>query len=733
MDNNITKHRDFAEIASDLLSFTGRHLFLTGKAGTGKTTFLKNFLEKTPKKTVVVAPTGVAAINAGGMTIHSLFQFAPGMFIPAMSGAYGQDNVFNRSNLAKSIYLSKAKREVIVSMELLIIDEVSMLRADLLDAMDTMLRSVRRRYREPMGGVQVLYIGDLWQLPPVVKDEEWHTLGQYYESPFFFSAKVIEETNPLIVEFNKIYRQSDENFIEILNNIRNNTLHKDDFYELNKLYQPEFENFEDENLIVLTTHNYKAQKINQQKLAQLDAEAHVFNADLKGDYPEHNLPTENELVLKVGAQVMFLKNDPQEKKRYFNGKIGTIANIRQNKDGEPEITVRFSDGNEIIIEKEVWNNIRFEYNLEEDTIDENILGSFTQFPIKPAWAITIHKSQGLTFENIVIDAGQAFAPGQVYVALSRCTTLKGITLLSEITPEAVSTDPRIQKFAAARKNAAQLEEILKNERKAFEVQQILEKYSLHTLNHTIHHIDEIYEGKKPPPNLKLEEFAYQLKMVNNELIAVANKFQPQLRTMLVELDIALLKERVEKATHYFSEKILNEILLPILRMQAVLSKTKRVKSIEKKLEPISIMVKQQINKLQQLYFLGDLIFENSNFNLHKWCHEHQIELKSKSAQLAKEANKSSNEVTLDMIKEGKSIETIAEERNLAASTIWGHAAKMIADKLIKAEAVLSKEIIEDINNTIQTFEEKPNVGQIKNVLGDKYLYGQYQCVLNSLE
>jgi len=733
VDNNIAKERGFAEITADLLNFTGRHLFLTGKAGTGKTTFLHNYLKQTEKKAIVVAPTGVAAINAGGMTIHSLFQFPLGMFIPAMAGGFGQEHVFNRNNLAKSIFLSKAKLNLIRSLELLIIDEVSMLRADLLDAMDTMLRSVRRNYNEPMGGVQVLYIGDLWQLPPVVKDEEWATLGQYYESPFFFSSKVVEESVPLIVELDKIYRQSDEKFIDLLNNIRNNSLHKDDFYELNKLYQPQFESFDDDNIIILTSHNYKAQKINQYKLAQLDGEPYRFDANVTGDFPDNNLPTEQELVLKVGTQIMFLKNDVETPKRYFNGKLAKIASIRKNKEGEDEITVVFPDGNEMQLEKEIWNNIRFEYNTEQDSIDEKVLGSFSQYPVKPAWAITIHKSQGLTFDNLVIDAGQAFAPGQVYVALSRCTKLSGITLLSEITQDAVTTDARIQAFAKGKQQASVLETILASERKAYEIRLVLNQYSLNTLDNSIDGIRDIYEGKKPPASLKIEQFALDIINHKNELMKVAKNFAAQLRTLLEDnQDDSLLAERIEKASTYFTSSILDGILLPMLKMNETLKKTKRVKTIQGKLQPIENLVKQQVNKLQSLNYLGKNVYTNSSFNLYQWLDKVEADIKAASKEQAEKANKSTYDVTLEFIKAGKSIEEIASIRNLAASTLYGHAARLITAQSIALADVLNKEQIDELTKAVALFDELPTAGELRLKLNEKYGYGECACVLSSL-
>jgi len=733
--SNLENIRDQADIAEDLLNFTGRSLFLTGKAGTGKTTFLRNFLAKTQKKAVVVAPTGVAAINAGGMTIHSLFQFPPGLFVPATSGGYGQDNVFNRASLTKSIFLSKAKRKLLGSVDLLVIDEVSMLRADLLDAMDTMLRSVRKNYNEPMGGVQVLYIGDLWQLPPVVKDQDWAVLGSYYQSPFFFSSVVIEENPPVIIELTKIYRQQDDQFIHLLNNIRNNTLHKDDFYELNKRYQPDNIDYDRDNYIILTTHNYKANQINMAKLQQLEGDAYTYNSEIKGDFSESSYPNETELTLKVGAQVMFLKNDIEEKKRYYNGKIGMVSSIRLDKDDEPEIQVIFPDGIEMRLEKESWNNLRFEYNQEEDKVDEKVLGTFTQYPVKPAWAITIHKSQGLTFEEVVIDAGRAFAPGQVYVALSRCTTLAGITLMSEITDEAVATDERVVKFTSGQPSVGDLEQILADERVAFEQQLVLDVFRLNALKEVAYHAHDIYKDRKPSPKLGVHEFASQVSKQGVDLLSIADKYRSELIGIFREdaQNLTVLKERMNKAIPYFATQIIEKIFYPIIQLDLVLSKAKKVKSIRTKLAELEVNVRKQINQLQRVQYLGISLYSGDSMELSALKLAYLGEVEEEAEESAKDANLASHEVSLQFFKEGKSVKEVAEERGLVEGTIYTHAARLIKDGLLRPLQVLDHKTIDLIQATIDTFEKRPSVGELRTKLNNQFSYGICACVLNNQE
>ncbi|MGI8633811.1 MAG: ATP-dependent DNA helicase, partial [Segetibacter sp.] len=423
---------------------TNKHLFLTGKAGTGKTTFLKYIKNNTFKKMAVVAPTGVAAINAGGVTIHSFFQLPFGPFLPSDKGVWGEfsGEINNRNSLLKNLRLQRSKRQVIKELDLLIIDEISMVRADLLDAVDTVMRHVRKQPLIPFGGVQMVYIGDLFQLPPVAKSEEWEILQQYYKSPFFFDAQVLQYVSPPFIELKKIYRQKDDVFINILNNIRNNCCTAYDLEVLHQHYHPEFSPRKAENYITLCSHNYKADEINQRELNKLPGKLYTYDAKITGEFYERSYPAEKQLQLKQGAQIMFIKNDKGEVRKFYNGKIGTVTRIEREK-----IAVTFpNEKEELEIEQEKWQNVRYDYNKENDALEEEELGTFTQYPIRLAWAITIHKSQGLTFEKAIIDAGASFAAGQVYVSLSRLTSLQGLVLKSRILPNCISTDRRVVDF-----------------------------------------------------------------------------------------------------------------------------------------------------------------------------------------------------------------------------------------------------------------------------------------------
>ncbi len=444
-------------LAADLVNFTDKHVFLTGKAGTGKTTFLRYIRDNTHKNTAIVAPTGVAAINAGGTTLHSLLQLPFGLFIPDGSRPYSQqtrEEIHDRHSLTARLRINGTKRKVLEALELLIIDEVSMVRADLLDMVDTVLRFVRKRPEDPFGGVQLLYIGDMFQLPPVIKDEEAEMMRQYYKSFFFFDARVIRERPPVYVELTQVYRQTEERFINVLNQVRNNDLDEDGFALLRSRFLPDFVPDTKENYITLTTHNYKADQINGGELNALKTPAFEFEAEIREDFPEHALPVEKVLRLKKGAQVMFLKNDTETPRRYFNGKIGVIHAIAKD-----EIKVLCpEDDFPITVTKETWRNIRYTYEANTKSVKEEELGTFTQYPLRLAWAITIHKSQGLTFERAVIDAGQAFAPGQIYVALSRCTSLEGMVLRSAIHSGMVFADERIAQFGRKERPIHQLRE-----------------------------------------------------------------------------------------------------------------------------------------------------------------------------------------------------------------------------------------------------------------------------------
>jgi PIF1-like helicase/Helix-turn-helix domain/HRDC domain/Helicase len=453
----VIEKNEIFELAYRFVTETNENIFLTGKAGTGKTTFLKYLQQSATKNIVIAAPTGVAAINAGGVTLHSLFQLPFHPFLPTKS---------SKDELLAKIRHNKNRQQILRKMELLVIDEISMVRCDVMDAIDTVLRSVRRNYNQPFGGVQLLCIGDLHQLQPVAKNEEWNILSEYYSSPFFFDSHAVKEQTPLLIELNKIYRQKEESFVNLLNKVRTNNMDADDFEDLHMRFNPNFSPSADEKYITLTSHNNQADLINQQKLQRLNEASFTYKASIEGDFPEHIYPVEAELVLKEGAQVMFLKNDAIAK-RYFNGKIGVVKTLDNEK------VIVDCDGEEIMVGKEVWENSRYTLNKSDGKLEQEVLGTFEQYPLRLAWAITIHKSQGLTFEKVMIDAGSAFSSGQVYVALSRCTSLEGIVLLSKIPSSAITSNDNVIKGQQALTPKGSLAERFEGARQIF-AQQLLE-------------------------------------------------------------------------------------------------------------------------------------------------------------------------------------------------------------------------------------------------------------------
>lgn len=475
------ERNEIFDLAFRFVTETSENIFLTGKAGTGKTTFLKYLRDNATKNIVVAAPTGVAAINAGGVTLHSLFQLPFHPFLPTRS---------NKEELLGKIRYNKQRQQLLRKMELLVIDEISMVRCDTMDAIDTILRSIRRNYDTPFGGVQLLCIGDLHQLPPVAQNHEWSILQEYYSSPFFFDSISIKEQMPLLIELDKIYRQKEDSFVRLLNKVRNNRMDTDDFEDLNMRYDPLFSPMPGEKYITLTSHNKQAAEINQQKIENLFTKAFTFKAEVEDDFPENMFPAEAELLLKEGAQVMFLKNDVISR-RYFNGKIGVVKLLEQNK-----IVVE-CDGEEIEVTKETWENTRYTLNKNDGKLEQETLGTFTQYPLRLAWAITIHKSQGLTFEKVMIDAGASFSSGQVYVALSRCTSLEGIVLLSKISAATLFSNDNVVKGQQSLAHRGSLEERFKGARQVFTQQLISDIFSFNEVETSmallLHHITQLQD------------------------------------------------------------------------------------------------------------------------------------------------------------------------------------------------------------------------------------------------
>ena len=555
-DNTGFEGNAMLRLAADYVRYTNTHIFLTGKAGTGKTTFLRNIRQMTHKRMIVVAPTGVAAINAGGVTIHSFFQLPFGPQLPEEAQIpYANTDASARSNAARLQKMNRTKISIIKSLDLLVIDEISMVRADLLDAIDAVLRRYRDR-NLPFGGVQLLMIGDLQQLSPIAKEEEWQLLRNYYETVYFFSSRALKQCKYESIELTHVYRQSDRYFIDLLNKVRDNKLDIPSIDLLNTRYIKNFEIPENDGYITLTTHNYQSQQINQQKLEALKGKLLKFKAETEGDFPEYAYPTDFELALKTGAQVMFVKNDPTVEKRFFNGKIGKlIAQIGDT------LMVKCPDETDLIeVEPLDWKNCKYTIDEETKEIKETEVGTFTQFPLKLAWAITIHKSQGLTFEKAVIDANSAFAHGQVYVALSRCTTLEGLVLTSPINKSAIKTDQAVGGFVDQIGQNQPDENTLNQAKIEFGESLVTDLFNFSELHRGLSRLNRLaYENMGALDKTYIEAVDQKTRQFNTEIEAVAQKFKVQLSQLFQEgvevEENQALQERISKARDYFHPRL----------------------------------------------------------------------------------------------------------------------------------------------------------------------------------
>ncbi len=709
---------DAPELAKEFVLKTFANVFVTGKAGTGKTTFLKSIQHNTLKNTVVGAPTGVAAINAGGMTLHSLFQLPFNAFIPTKQRVSA--NFSNINTIFENFKFSKAKIELLKELELLIIDEVSMLRCDTLDCIDTILRTVRKNQNDAFGGVQVLFIGDLFQLPPVIKDDEWNVLKDYYDTPFFFSALVIKESNFLNIEFTKIYRQSEEKFIRLLNKVRNNEMTEDDFYLLNERHQPEMLT-ELEDYITLSTHNVKVDRINQAQLQKLDGDLNEFTADISGDFNENALPTEMKLQLKIGAQVMFIKNDSRPEKKYYNGKLATIKKITK----EDIIVQFFEDETEFKVEKETWENIRYNYNITTDKIEEDTIGSFTQYPLKLAWAITIHKSQGLTFEKAVIDAGYAFAAGQVYVALSRCTNLNGLFLMTRISQNAIMSDARIVDFTENYLSSEQdLQQQLPFQKIEYAKAQLIKAFDWNKTVDLLGEFTDFVQEKKIPEKENIVSLLKSLEKNMQELKQIAATFSVQLQVILDHIDKSenqtLLQLRVLKSIHYFGEKLAKEIIQPLHLYIVSIQNKKGVRGFLKKADEVEQALISKLKQIEKLQFGDTAFYEGSSFyNADKFLSEKLKEKPQKGE---------SHRESLRLYKDGKTIDDIAKERAMAVTTIEGHLASFIPSGEVAIADFLKEEELAEIKSIIDKLSTT-QLSMIKQYFGDRFSFGQLRMAI----
>ena len=548
------------EMARNYALYTHRNIFLTGKAGTGKTTFLRRLQQETRKRMIVVAPTGVAAINAGGVTIHSFFQLAPGLYLPGGQMIAGRDQ---RSRFS----FSKQKLNILRSLDLLVIDEISMVRADLLDAIDEVLRRYQKR-DQPFGGVQLLLIGDLQQLAPVATDEEWPVLQQFYQTPYFFSSLALQQTSFVYIELRHVYRQQDEHFVGLLNAVRDGRLDQATLQELNARYRPGFVPSDEEEWITLTTHNHQAAQINARKLSALPSQPVVFEATIKGDFPEMSYPTDDHLTLKVGAQVMFCKNDPSTAKAYYNGRIGRIERIA---DGKVTVVCRRASSatispeevrfDRIEVAPQIWQNTKYATDSSTGIIREEIVGSFTQIPLRTAWAITIHKSQGLTFDRAIINAGRAFSHGQVYVALSRCRTLEGLVLSTPISPSVITTDPDVIQFEDHARDLIPTPTTFLKDRRSFVEDILCDTFDFRGISMRLRFFLRLVSEFMPYFPEYVSEVQAAAQETDTRLMAVGVKFQTQIHELIQLADSyganQPLRQRVHAAIAYYCKETAN--------------------------------------------------------------------------------------------------------------------------------------------------------------------------------
>lgn len=561
------------ELAFDYVRNTHKNIFLTGKAGTGKTTFLHQIKQETPKRMVVVAPTGVAAINAGGMTIHSFFQLPFGPFIPG-----------NSKDPARQMRFSKEKIRLIQSLDLLVIDEISMVRSDVLDAIDDVLRRFRDRYK-PFGGVQLLLIGDLHQLPPVVKDEEWNLLREHYQTVYFFGSNALRNTDPVSIELKHIYRQSDTTFIDLLNKVRNNKIDESVLEVLNSRYIANFQPTEKEPYITLTAHNASAQEINAEKLEELHQPVQTFKASIQGNFPEYAFPADEVFFCKKDAQVMFVKNDLAREKRYYNGKIGKVTGFR-----EGFIYVRCpGDAEDIEVLPAEWTNVKYSLNEQTKEVTEEVLGTFTQYPLKLAWAITIHKSQGLTFERAIIDAQAAFAHGQVYVALSRCKSFEGIVLRSKIAYSSVRTDQVVKSYTDEADKNAPDEAHLTRSKADYQQALVLELFDFGRLRRQFIQINRLCleHEKSLHADAASQVLALEAQAIE-QVFTLADRFKPQIRQYFAQTDLPEdnpeLQSRLQKAGVFFTEKLGKDLLTAARGIQILTDNKSVLKLVVEALE-----------------------------------------------------------------------------------------------------------------------------------------------------
>ena len=648
------------ELAYEYVQHTNRCIFLTGKAGTGNTTFLRRLKQECPKQMAVVAPTGVAAINAEGVTIHSLFQLPPQLFIPTPEA---------RKQLFSEMQMRANKQRVLRNLELLVIDEVSMVRADLLDTIDAVLRHFKHRPTIPFGGVQLLVIGDLFQLSPVAREEEWRLLQPYYEGPYFFQARVFRELKPVYIEFEHVYRQTHLEFLSILNEVRNNTLTADSLRILNSRYVPDFKS---NSHITLSTHNSKVDAINQREMNALKGKEYTYHATITDIFPESMYPIDEQLTLKVGARVMFIKNDSSTDKLYYNGKLGVVTSLSKE-----AINVRCDDGTEVNVHNEVWENIRYNVDSGSDQVQTEIIGTFTHYPLRLAWAITIHKAQGLTFDQLIIDAEDAFAAGQVYVALSRCRSLEGLTLLTPIPTRALTNAHEVLKFTDKQDSIQMVEQSLQPAQQEYLVSLLCALFDFKEHTEQLYSLQRMANNMtslQTPPNQYIADLVTPLL----ELHGVGERFQQQIRQLMYHDQQDKLQERLRAASQYYAPKIY-ELLKAM--SDCPLRSNNQSDSAQLKQNILDIYAAISRKAYLQAQMAKDVTVE-AYFKARKAYKYKEPTLTIYTTQRKSRVNATTFQ-TMTLLHQGYRIKDIAKHRNMTQKTVIKHLKMLLEDGMIE--------------------------------------------------
>ena len=663
------------ELAYHYVQHTNRCIFLTGKAGTGKTTFLRRLKQECPKQMAVVAPTGVAAINAEGVTIHSLFQLPPQLFLPTDEA---------RRQLFAEMQMRANKQRVLRNLELLVIDEVSMVRADLLDTIDAVLRHFKHRPTIPFGGVQLLVIGDLFQLSPVVREEEWRLLQPYYEGPYFFQARVFRELKPIYIEFEHVYRQTNVEFLSILNEVRNNRLTAESFAVLNSrvrsLGVQELRSLE--GAITLSTHNSKVDAINQREMDALKGKEYTYKATITDTFPESMYPIDEQLILKVGARVMFIKNDSSTDKLYYNGKLGVVTSLSKQ-----AINVRCDDGTEVNVHNEVWENIRYNADSGSDQVQTEIIGTFTHYPLRLAWAITIHKAQGLTFDQLIIDAEDAFAAGQVYVALSRCRSLEGLTLLTPIPTRALTNAREVLRFTENQDSIQTIEQNLQPAQKEYLTSLLCALFDFKEHTEQLYSLQRMANNMTSlqiPPNQYISDLITPLL----ELHGVGERFQQQIRQLMYHDQLDKLQERLQAACQYYAPKIY-ELLKEM--SNCPLRSNNQSDSAQLKQSILDIYAALSRKAYLQAQMAQNVTVE-AYFEARKTYQYKEPSLTIYTTQRKKHVTTSATAfLSVSLLQQGYRLNDIAKKRKITLKTVAKHIRQFIDDGVIKISDVFPED------------------------------------------